>query len=36
MVAADDQCRKLTINPESFSTFDWSNVKYCDHPDIAC
>jgi hypothetical protein len=27
---------RLTINPESFNTFDWSNVKYCDHPDIAC
>jgi hypothetical protein len=27
---------RLTIDPRSFNVFDWSNVKYCDHPDIAC
>jgi len=27
---------RLTINPEGSKTFDWTNVQYCAHPDIAC
>ncbi len=27
---------KLTIDPDSFKPFDWSNVVYCAHPDLAC
>lgn len=28
---------RLTINPEGFNnTFSWTNVSYCDHPEIAC
>ena len=27
---------RLTINPKGSKTFDWTNVQYCAHPDIAC
>jgi hypothetical protein len=30
------QWLRLTIRPEGYNTFDWSNVQYCAHPDLAC